>query len=368
MKPSKFKIQNAFFCFLGLVLCFPLFIEQAFGLDEIFDTYSSPQCMAQGNACTASASGYLANFYNPAGLTRFNKKTWEAHLVVVEGNLGAGAASLSANELTFGTYRILPVMQNYAGIYTYFNFATVPSITFRNFSFSLLGNYQFAALSNGVQLDIDTRRDIAPTVGFARHFAGNLLKLGIAGKAILRNQMKGVYDHSLLNTMNENTFPSLFKEGLGFGIDSGLLLTLPHQFLPTFGLVWNDMFGTKFSATQYLNKSASGNPDSIPQSFHFGFSINPVFSRSFKSTISVDYRHIELASLPWRKHLHVGLELESQKSLLFWMGLNQLYLTAGLGLRVKGGNLEMGTYAKEIFSGLQTEYDRRFFFRYTISF
>jgi hypothetical protein len=66
--------------------------------------------------------------------------------------------------------------------------------------------------------------------------------------------------------------------------------------------------------------------------------------------------------------MHFGLELHNQKSLLFWAGLNQMYFTAGVGLRVKGGNLEIGTYAKEIGTSDGPIEDRRGFFRYTISF
>ncbi|NBX93643.1 MAG: hypothetical protein EB120_09385 [Proteobacteria bacterium] len=350
------------------ILVSMLFIEQAMALDEIFDTYNSPQCLAQGNACTASTSGFASHFYNPAALTKFTKKHWEANLVVLDGQLSAGATANMFSSQSLGTYRFLNLAGQNPGIYNYFNFSTLPSITFRNFSFAILGSYQFAALSDGTLIDLDTRQDIVPTVGFSRSFAGNLLKLGVSGKAILRNQMKGAFSQAVLDSTDDKNFPLLFKEGVGLGVNSGLLLTLPHRFLPTLGISWLDMFGTRFSPSHYLNPQSSGTPESIPQSFHAGFSLSPAISRTWKSTLSVDYRHIELSALSWRKHLHVGLELQSEKSLLFWLGLNQLYLTAGMGLRVQGGNLEMGTYAKEIGTGDKTEYDRRFFFRYTISF
>jgi hypothetical protein len=39
-----------------------------------------------------------------------------------------------------------------------------------------------------------------------------------------------------------------------------------------------------------------------------------------------------------------------------------------MALRVKGGNLELGTYAEDIGYGTAVQSDRRIFFRYTIGF
>ncbi len=168
--------------------------------------------------------------------------------------------------------------------------------------------------------------------------------------------------------MGESQYASLGSEGLGTSIDGGLLLTLPHRYLPTFGLVWNNAFDTYFSPVRVFNPQANSSPEKIPQSFHAGFSLSPKLSQGAQMILSADYRHIEFSNLPIRKKLHVGVELKNKNGWYFWGGLNQLYLTGGIGLRLPGGHLELGSYASDIGEGEVLKEDRRYFLRYTLSF
>jgi len=351
-----------------LVALLSLLIDPAMGLDEFFDSYQSGSCLAQGNACTASVSGYASHFYNPAAFTRFRRKNTELHLVVGEGHTNKEAAGTLLSAKTIGLYHLLSPFQNNPDQYQFFSFSTLPAITFRNFSFAILGNTQVAALSDGTTLDIDARQDLIPSLGYSHSFAGNILRLGVSVKGVYRNQMKGVFQHSALNALTETELGALFREGMGLRVDTGMLLVLPHRFLPTLGISWMNMFDTVFHETHYLNSQSPGAPENIPQSFHAGFSISPKISREWSSTLSIDYQNIESYYFPWRKHLHIGLELQSNNVLFFWAGLNQMYLTGGMGARLKGGHLELGTYAKEIGAADTYREDRRYFLRYTISF
>ncbi|NBX76266.1 MAG: hypothetical protein EBQ92_06905 [Proteobacteria bacterium] len=347
---------------------FGLLIDPVMALDEFFDSYQSGSCLAQGNACTASVSGYASHFYNPAGFTRFRRKNTELHLVVGEAQTSGSTAGIVLENKAIGLHHLLSPFQDNPDQYQFLSISTLPAITFRNFSFAILGNTQVAALSNGSAIDIDARQDIIPSLGYSHAFAGNILRLGISVKGLYRNQMKGVFQHSAINNLTETELGSLFREGMGLRADTGLLLVLPHRFLPTLGISWMNMFDTHFQETHYLNSQSSGAPEKIPQSFHVGFSISPKFNREWSSTLSIDYRNIESYYFPWRKHLHIGLELQRDNVLFFWAGLNQMYFTGGMGARLKGGHLELGTYAKDIGAGNSYQEDRRYFLRYTISF
>lgn len=351
-----------------ILVLFALLIEPGLALDEFFESYQSGSCLAQGNACTASVSGYASHFYNPAGLTRFRKKNSEIHLVVGEAHVNGEFANTLLDTKATGVYPLLTHFQNRPDKYQFLSFSTLPSFTFRNFSFAILGNYQLAALSKNTGLDIDARQEITPSLAFSRQFAGNVLRLGLSVKAVYLSQMKRVFQTSELSSLTENGLSSLIREGLGFRVDSGLLLVLPHRFLPTLGISWMNMFDTVFKETRYLNPQSPGAPEKIPQSFSAGFSISPQLDRDWGSTLSVDYQHLESSSFPWKKHFHLGLELQNNKTFFFWAGLNQMYLTGGLGARIKGGHLELGTYAKEIAEGASYSEDRRYFLRYTLSF
>ncbi|MFM8313749.1 MAG: hypothetical protein ACKOA8_05635, partial [Deltaproteobacteria bacterium] len=95
---------------------------------------------------------------------------------------------------------------------------------------------------------------------------------------------------------------------------------------------------------------------------------HPALSPFIKSTIAFEYKHFELTQLPFRKHLHIGFQIEHVKEIYFWAGVYQLYPTFGLGWRVKGGNFELTSYAAEIGDGDINRADRRLTFRYTIGF
>lgn len=367
----KNKTQHYFFLFLKvylLVLLFSPFIQTAFSLSELTDLYQSPQGLGMGNALTADASGYQSVYYNPAGVANQLKKKWEVNLLDVQGGLGLNTVSSIWRTQSFGPYRLFGELKNNPGNLYFLNAASLPSFTMRGLSISLLGSYQFIGQSDGTSLDTDLRQDVGIAFAVGRNFAGNNLKIGLTGKALVRNQMKGVFSHDTLAALNDSTFPTLFKEGWAVGLDLGILLTLPEKFLPTLGIVWKDMFGTRFQSSNILNPKASGVPDAISQSVNAAISIHPKFSPFLKSTIALEYKHLELSQLPFRKHLHLGFQLEHVKEIYFWTGLYQLYLTGGFGYRVKGGNLELTTYAVDIGEGNNNKESRRFSFRYTISF
>lgn len=336
--------------------------------EEITDAYSSVSCLAKGNACVASVSGFASHFYNPAAVGRFTRSQWEGHLVVAEGHFNSQAISHFWDTQSLGPYQILKESQNSVGKYHFESISTFPSLTFRNFSFGILGTSQINAVSDGTQLNINSRQDLIPTLSLSRHFAGNLLRVGLSVKGILRNQIKGTFTHSSLLAMEESQYASLGQEGFGASVEGGLLLTLPHRYLPTFGVAWLNAFDTHFSPVKVFSTQANTSPEKIPQSFHAGFSINPKLNRSSHMSLSADFRHIELAHLPLRKKLHFGLEIKNSMGWYFWGGLNQLYVTGGLGLRLPGGHLEMGTYASDRGTGETLEEDRRYFLRYTMSF
>ncbi|MFM6202791.1 MAG: hypothetical protein ACKPE1_27260, partial [Dolichospermum sp.] len=68
------------------------------------------------------------------------------------------------------------------------------------------GNYQFAAVSDGTNVDIDTRQDLIPTVGISRHFAGNLLRLGASLKAVYNLGKAKGYSFVGSNSVGNNAF------------------------------------------------------------------------------------------------------------------------------------------------------------------
>lgn len=367
MRPSIWKFYWVLLKLYLLTLLFVPFLDRALALNENFQLYNAPQALAMGNAFTADAYGYLANYYNPAGLAKAFKKSWEVVLFDLEQVSSLRGYSNAWAAQSFGLYRMFGALKKNPNQYTFFSFAGVPAVSTRGVAFSFLGSYRYAAQADGSNIDIDSAVDVGPSIGIARNFAGNLVKLGVTARFLVRSQLKGNFPYSAFDG-GDNAIAAIGKEGFGIGGDIGTLITFPSKYLPTIGLVWKDVLGTHFMRAKILNSRASGVPDKIEQTVNTAFSVHPYLSRIWRGAIAFEIKHIERVDLPLRKRAHFGVQIENQKSLYFWVGLNQLYPTAGLALRLRGGNLEIGTYGEDIGAGSATKEDRRFFFRYTISF
>lgn len=360
--------NSLFFLILKLfVLALFLFPFLASALDEIPELYSAPQGLAMGNAFTADASGYAANYYNPAGLAKVSKKNWEVVPVALEvmpslnglgHNLAVRSGALS---------QISRRMAEDAGDYYYHRLNFVPAFSFRRLGVALLMSQQIMGRSDGVDFDLNFTNDVVPTVGTAFSLADNILKLGVSGKAVFRQQLKGKINHTQL--ASAQSIESQMKEGVALGLDVGMLLTLPTKYLPTLGVVWKDATTTKFMGpSQIFQNQGNGLPDSIEPTINAAFSLHPYFSRDVKSTVAFEVKHLQRSDLALRKRIHLGVQIDTGRTFYVWGGLNQMYWTLGMGLRVSGGNFELGSYGVEIGNGAMTEENRRFFLRYTLGF
>ncbi len=353
----------------AIVLCLAatVSIERAWALSELFELYTPPQAAGMGMALAADATGYLANYYNPAGLAKTPRQRTELNLVDVEGNFGTSGVAALIDAKSFGRNNLFGAMASHPNSYTYFSFSSVPSISVRNFSLSILSNYRYAAQSDGSNIDIDSVADLGPVVGFSSNFFGNILKVGVSEKALIRNQLKGNYPLSAFP--NEDATNSLASEGFGFSTTIGMLLTLPNKWLPAFGLVWKDALNTHFTAAHIFNSKATGAPADIAQSVDMAFSVHPFLAKKFWGTFAVQVRHLEANDIPLTKRISFGIQLESEKSMYYWFGLNALMDPCfGVALRLPGGNLELSTYAEDVGAGSVRQADRRVMFRYTIGF
>lgn len=352
---------------IGLVFIFiSLFYSNIFALNELFDVYDNPEALAMGNAFSSEAVGYQALFYNPAGLARAPSKSWDIELLPFELISDVNTLGLIAKEESFGMVSLFTEMLN-GTTYQYARTNFLPAFTHRNFGMALLVDYQIAADPlTSTTFDSNSGTDVALVSGWGANLAGNILKIGVTGKVIERARIFGTIPQSALTSVS--TLESYMMEGIGFGADIGFLATLPYKYNPSLALVWRDALNTYFSAVHWFF-SASSNPlppPAINQSVDVAFSIRPKISHRFQTILIAEYKHLELGSLYWIKHTHVGLKIEANKIFFLWAGLNQFLPTFGLGWRTKRGDLEVGMYGEDIGSGQTIKPSTRAFLRYTV--
>jgi hypothetical protein len=267
-----------------------------------------------------------------------------------------------------GLTQVANEMQRHPGQYYYHRANFVPAATRRGLGFSLLTSTQIAGRSDGTNFDVNATTDVVPTLGAAFNLAGNLLKLGVAAKVIMRRELRGQYAHTVL--ADSTVADSQFREGMALGFDLGLLLTAPSKYLPTLGVVWRDVMNTHFFHRSYVfaQSPTGGRPNRIDQSLHVAASVHPWINKNWRTALTFEFKYLDSTSIPWQKRAHAGLQIEYGKHFYFWGGANQLYWTGGMGMRVRGGNLEIGSYGVDVGEGTTREEDRRFFLRYTIGF
>ena len=159
------------------------------------------------------------------------------------------------------------------------------------------------------------------------------------------------------------------SQGLAFGADLGMLFTLPYSWLPSLGVAWKDPLDTRFtSGSGLFFAQTSSRPEKISQTFNAAFSLHPYIGNTTHLTLAAEWKQIEQPSISLMKRLHFGTQLESDRRLYLWAGVGELYWSAGVGLRIRGGNFEAGTYGAEVGTTTTAEQDRRVFFRYTLGF
>jgi len=361
------QTKKGLFSLTHLTILVCLFLTQSVNaLDETFQIYTPPEILLMGGGGTAMNSGFGAMFNNPAGIAKPRKSQWEATLFSLDGRGGAAALAHYASIQSFGIYQTNNYLQGQSGQYIASQWSFTPTFLYRGFGITFLGTNHYAGKSDGTNIDVRAGQDVGVVLGFASNFAGNLIKLGMTVKGIQRNILQGTYDHGTVNS--ESTVNSQMKEGIGVGADFGVMFTLPGYYLPSIGLSWRDATNTRFSEYKYLNPLSSGAPDAIPQTFNAGFSIQPVLIRGLRSIFTIDYRDISRSDITLVKHLHFGLQFETEKQFYFWFGANHLLPTLGLGWKVRGGSLECGLYGEDIGPATSTLMDARMNCRYGVGF
>lgn len=371
------------------------YYEKKFSLNSI-------KALALGNSYTAEANGFESFEYNPAGL--LHDKEWT--IINLNFNIIADIFQLG-DDLTDAYNENKGTSQNSIGLSEIIyllnkdRISSLVSALLRQtsspenrdyanglgFSPVLYFGYTGEGLGLGFYMNLDTEvfgNNISSTtlenvlttsllMGYARTFYifSKEVDIGIA----LRPMYKIRADiplNSLMNIIVEDENNDILENlnyltGVGLGWDIGFKYKYKDF---KFGLAILDIFGTTitYSENTYENITSGNflggveakNKYITPMSAIIGVSYNPYLGEwndKINPTISTDFRLVFIDESQVREYniqrtllsnLSIGMDLEFFRFFNLRTGLNQGYVTLGLGLRVFALEINGAIYSKEL--------------------
>lgn len=361
--------------FTGAMLGFAMFAATTTHAARQRNFFSASRALAMGDAYTAYNVGYESIYYNPAGVAMRSEPKFK--LFDLEAT-GSQALVLIFKD-TFSNLLNFPGLTQSMAAHPdkpiVVGLSLLPQFIVKNFSVGLLlrGQSESTISSTTHDMDMYAFADIGGYIHYGAALFGGILKIGAGVKLLDRSEVDKVYTQA--QYAGGLQFPNQWNEGTAVGFDVGALVTLPTQFLPTFGLAVQDVGGTKFRANKVFLASASAPnqaPSTMSQKVNFGYAMKVRHGHEIASGFSFEMKDI-LAPVSTKSYLdrfHAGWELNVKNSFYLRGGVNQgYYWTAGVGIGVGDVRLELASYGENISSVAGTRVsDRKWVGRYVAQF
>lgn len=358
--------------FLGIFLGTSL---PVFAVDRYRSFFSAPRALAMGDAYTAYSQGFESVYYNPAGVAR--KGPTSVKYIDLELAASYSVYSyLSDNVLSFYNLSQLGTnMASRAGTLHGMSIGFTPQLLSKNFSIGMIFKSSWDAVVEPGTLDFNIfgTTDLAVYLHYGVSFFGGVVKLGVGGKVLDRAELDRTYTAAEYGA-GGISFTTEWKEGIGYGLDAGVMATAPIAGLPTIGIALQDFANTELLDRRVLwtgTRGTAGAPPALEQKVNVGVSFTLKHAPGVKSVIAMDVKDVlHWSRGDWRDHSHAGWEIEFDRILRIRAGYMQgRYWTAGLGLRLAGFNLELNTWKENllIYTGSTREL-RYYVAKYTLAF
>lgn len=334
--------------------------------DAIFPEFAtSGRALAMGNAFISKVDDASAAFYNPAGLgsVRYpHLHLSNFHLEVNKGFLAAGtggAISDAASNATkmFSLAGTLDVLKTNVGALAHSRFHMLPNFTTRYLSFGyLLAKRTRAVVTDGASatgFEIADRLDHGPYGALNFSLFGGVFKAGVSVLFLNRKEVITSVDPRVALNIDNS-----YKKGNGFFITSGVKLTIPVVFLPTFSATVHNS-----SAQKFQNARGAGAPDTIKQSIDVGFSVTPQISNASRLHFEINYKDLggAFSNVSTTRKILAGMELDIARVFFVRIGYGDGFGSAGLGVKSKKLEFDLTTYAVDTTAGsFRGREDRRF--------
>lgn len=335
---------------------------------EAMEFYQGARSLGMGGASVATTNDETALLLNPAGLGRLRNFIFTYLDPEIEVGMSTGKVGMDSLSNLYTLDPLVTYLQTEPDMSYRGKAQLFPSIVFPNFGFGVLLKRELSALSSpeGSSVRLSYVEDWAPTLGYGVELWGGVLKLGASGRYVNRKEYHGV----LPGTEPEITVEALTSVGTGVGLDAGVLLTAPVQWLPTIGFVARDLTTTTYSmGGGFFKRSDRGEPTPTPESWDVGLSLNPLHGNQVRSVFAVEYRGLNQALVEGenlQRRVHVGWELNLYDQIFVRAGMNQKYWTAGLEISGTWYQFQFASYGEDIGAIPHSREDRRFVLKFAM--
>jgi hypothetical protein len=352
-----------------LILAFVL-SAQTISAQEIREFYNGARQMAMGGVYVTTANDETALIVQPAGLGRVREK----YLTLIDPEISVGTNAqtlIGLNIASFLDVNLTNALLQAADPEERFHqsLKLFPSIVFPNFGFGVYANYitDASISAAGTEYLFYTRQDVGFITGLNFRLFDGMLKVGVNARGINRTEV----DRTDLNPLATHTLSSIgAKEGFGIGIDTGLLIQIPWDWIPTLGVVYHDVGQTNYSLLPGKMNGLDAAPASTPAGLDVGIGFHPIIGKGNRMTISAEVRdalNYATQEDP-TEYVHAGMEFNFKDAFFLRVGTNQSYLTYGLELSLLNYQLQVSSYGEEVGTGTTKLEERRYVFKFAFRF
>jgi len=319
-----------------------------------------PDVIARGNAFTASAHGYGALFTNPAGFSMADgsftllSASVNPYFAPNEENMNG---FIAAFDDPTGAIDLLSdvVVENGIGA----NINTGIAIVGKGLGLAIVVDADsYGRGDSALGTEVDAVGTLAAIAGLSFNPKLGPLSIHVGGDLRYMHRIKmdnvGIID---LMDIENSAVPVLTGDAVA--IDLGTIVEMGSL---SFGMSVRDLGGTKFI---YISETAddygSGNETDvtedyrIPMTVSTGFGYHPnlgVLKWLIDPTFNVEYQHIFYAdpenTPSFWTGVHAGTEIKVLRFMKVRAGINQGYITAGIGAKILFLDINMAYFTREM--------------------
>jgi len=341
--------------------------------------YTSARWLGRGGAMVADVDDYNVIFVNPAGLSLI-----EEPILNFEFQL-EGSGGVTDNMTAFFGNSNKWVITDPADVNslkgkdvrTRMSFLT--SYVTKAYAIALISRgtmdnaYDNTAIPNS---DVFSAADVTLQLTYGRGFLNDHLRFGGTGKVAYRSGRFGTFTMTQLENEGIKPFASaLSQEGLALSFDVGMQYTMPHDTYDfNIGGAALDL-ATPFGLDPRLSKgSDNGRPPILPARLDIGTGIKVkdigagiAWRTDFDIIKSITKSESSILDI-----IHFGTELQFPRLIYLRAGMNQMYWSAGIGIKYYILECDFATYATNTATYYNTdgrrESDRRYNFQFSFQF